>query len=392
MLTDNCTCRGCGAHSTDMFFQADCVPTSVGRLETSAAEAHSARCGELNLVACHACGLIQNHSYDPEIVGFEPGYQVSLFHSPTFRSFVQGVCDRLIKRYDLQDKKILEIGCGAAEVLRLLCQQGGNHGVGIDPAVPMEVKERFDAGSVHLISDFYSKKYEHHVGDFVCCLSVFEAISSPVHFLRSLRQSIGERDIPVYFEVFNGYRAIAESEVWSVHYEQCNYFSLDSLRNTFALAGFEVTHSGTCYEGDQYLYVEARPSESGEQTLKLNIPAEFSETVRRFGNEFQTRVDWWQGKLDQCRRDQKRVVSWGSGGKGISFLSSLSNADVVQQVVDTNPARQNHYIPRCGQPIVDPLDLKQTKPDVVILTNALYQQEISACLAEMQIECEIVVA
>ena len=243
-----------------------------------------------------------------------------------------------------------------------------------------------------MISDFYSNKYEDHLGDFVCCLSVFEDIPAPLEFLKSLRRSIADRDVPVYFEVFNGYRAISDGEVWSVHYEQCNYFSLDALTNIFELAGFEIIESGSCYEGDQYLYVEARPATAGSKVLGPRLPSKFSETVSRFSDMFKERVDWWGKKLDECRRDRRRVVSWGSGGKGITFLTSVPNADVVQEVVDINPERQRYFIPLSGQPIVDPGELVRSVPDVVILTNGLYQREISECLTELEIACEIIVA
>ena len=119
-MTQSLACRGCGAPDPQVFFEAPKVPASVGTLANSAAEARQARCGQIRLAACDRCGLIQNQLYDVGIVGFEPGYEVSLFHTPTFRQYIQGVCDRLIARYDLQGKNILEIGCGGGDFLRLI--------------------------------------------------------------------------------------------------------------------------------------------------------------------------------------------------------------------------------------------------------------------------------
>lgn len=390
VIPNRSSCRGCNEASPETFFEVERVPANVGNLPRTREEAKSAQCGIMRLVACHACGLIQNQAFEQSRVGFEPGYDVSLFHTPTFRHYIQSVCDRLIHRYNLREKSILEIGCGNGDFLRLMCQQGGNHGVGIDPTLPNECQEQWDAGSMCLISDYYSERYASHLGDFVCCLSVFEDIDSPLQFLSRLRASIGDREVPVYFEVFNGYRAISECEVWSVHYEQCNYFSQESLRNVFELAGFEIIQSGTCYEGDQYLYVEARPAKRKSPCPQL--PVDFTSKVEVFAEEFQHRVDWWQAKLSEWRDDRRRVVSWGSGGKGISFLTSVPNGEVVQKVVDINPRRQTHYIPVSGQPIIDPAELIAEHPDVVILTNRLYQSEITHCLAEMNITCEVLVA
>jgi hypothetical protein len=385
-------CSGCGAHRPHVFFEVPSVPASVGTLARSADAARDARCGAIRLAACDACGLIQNQLFDPGMAGFEPGYEVSLFHTPVFRQYIQGVCDRLIDRYDLHDKDLLEIGCGGGDFLRLICRAGKNRGVGVDPTIAVAHQEQVGGGSVQFIPGFFSREHDRYIGDFVCCLSVFEAIPQPLTFLQSLRESIGDRDVPVYFEVFNGYRSIHQREVWSIHYEQCNYFSLDALSGLFSRSGFEVVDAGACYQGDQYLYVEARPMRMPtSKTVEIDCSDMISAT-RIFADEYRRRSEWWRQRLDNCRKNNQTVVVWGSGGKGISFLSSLPNSDVVQFVVDVNPDRQGHFMPVSGQEIVDPQQLTKIRPNVVILTNSLYQKEITQQLDQLGMTSEILVA
>jgi len=391
MNSNTSLCGGCGTLASSPFFDNQSAPASVGKLSATQEEASNSQCGQIKLVACKNCGLVENPQYDPHLIGFEPGYEVSLLHTPTFQHYIQTLCDRLIEAYQLKGKKILEIGCGSAEFLHLICHQGGNHGVGIDPTLSTETTTSCGAGTIKLIPDYFSEKHEQYIGDFVCCLSVFEDIPAPVQFLKSLRDSIGNRNIPMYFEVFNGFRAIAEEEVWSVHYEQCNYFSPESLRNMFQLAGFEVTQSGTCYKDDQYIYVEVIPT-NAPTDFQCELPPAFSAHVQRFSQAFNERREWWVKKLDTCREREQRVVCWGSGGKGVSFLSSLPNNNVIQSVIDINPDRQNHYMPTGSQLIVGPETLTEQKPDVVVITNQLYQQEITQTLADMNLNCELVVA
>jgi len=54
--------------------------------------------------------------------------------SPFFRAWHEGLAQRLIDRYSLRAKKIIEIGCGKGEFLALLCDLGHNRGIGFDPA------------------------------------------------------------------------------------------------------------------------------------------------------------------------------------------------------------------------------------------------------------------
>jgi hypothetical protein len=88
------------------------------------------------------------------------------------------------------------------------------------------------------------------------------------------------------------------------------------------------------------------------------------------------------------RQQGKRVVVWGSGGKGICFLNTLEAPDVFKLVVDINPDRQGRYMPGSGQRIVPPQTLPEYRPDVVVLTNPLYEPEIRATVAELGLACE----
>jgi len=392
------SCPGCEAGSLQPFFEIETAAANVGTLPTSAELARRAARGSIELVICRQCGLIHNRCYDVSRVGFEPGYEVSLFHTRVFREYIQGVCDRLIQRYDLNNKRILEIGCGGGDFLKLICQSGGNQGTGIDPTIARESTQQLGRGEVTLLPGFFQNEHADLIGDFVCCLSVFEAIPNPLGFLQRLRACIGDRDVPVYFEVFNGFRSIELGEVWSIHYEQCNYFSLDSLKSLFPRAGFEIIEAGPCYQGNQYLFVEVRPAKESSASDTLDAPQDLPSLDRmiawteQFAHDYQARKKQWQERLSNWRNDGSDVVVWGSGGKGISFLNAIDDADVVRCVVDVNPDRQQHCIPLSGHVIVDPATLADRPPDVVIVTNPLYRDEIASQLKAMNVYPEIFVA
>ena len=80
------------------------------------------------------------------------------------------------------------------------------------------------------------------------------------------------------------------------------------------------------------------------------------------------------------RRDDeqgKRVALWGSGSKAVGFLSTLGCRDErVPFVVDINPRKQGTFLPGTGQQIVGPDAMIEYKPDVVIVMNPVYRDEI----------------
>ena len=253
-------CTACGSTNLTGFFESTRQPINVGIFWDSADEARRAPTADISLAYCRGCGFVFNRIFDLSMVAFTPGYEVALNHSAIFREFTSNVVDRLVSRYDLHNKTVLEIGCGAGYLLRLICQRGGNQGIGIDPTVPREGIEQLACGSVKFIREFYVDDYVGIESDFVCCLSVFEDVPQPNEFLTTVRRMIGQRsNVPLYFEVFNAIRAIEQQETWSIHYEQCNYFSLDTLTALFKRCGFDIIDAGTCYQDGQYLYVEAMP-------------------------------------------------------------------------------------------------------------------------------------
>ena len=81
----------------------------------------------------------------------------------------------------------------------------------------------------------------------------------------------------------------------------------------------------------------------------------------------------------------KKVVLWGSGSKAVSFLSALDVNNEIEYVVDINPNRQNTYLAMTGQQIVSPMFLIDYKPDVVIVSNEIYREEIYRDLLKLNI-------
>ncbi len=375
-------------HQVDIF-ELSGVPVDTCQLWGSREKAAEAQIGDILLAFCRRCGFVFNRIYDENLVSFRPGYEASLVYSDVFRSFQREVAARLIERYGLENKTIVEIGCGHGEFLKLLCELGGNKGIGFDPTLPGEIIEPVGRGSVQLVPDYYSTAYANIEPDFVCCLSVLEDIRNPVEFLVNIKDVVGDRQPTMYFEIFNAFRAFEQRETWSIHYEQCNYFGLDSFTNLFKRCGFEIVEAGACYGEDQYLYADVIPGNEtdidGPGTARLlPIPPEVAD----FANHHARSTTTWRTRLADFAENHSRVVVWGSGGKGTSFLNALDTGGIIHYVVDINPNRQGQHIGGSGQQIVSPEFLTEYQPNVIVITNPLYEREIKDQVAELGLSAE----
>jgi hypothetical protein len=222
-------------------------------------------------------------------------------------------------------------------------------------------------------------------------MSVFETVPNPRAFLTELHQMMANLDDAiVYFEVPNASYMFDNRATWSIYYEQFGHFTQDTLSSLFSVCGFEVIDSGSCYEDGQYIFVEARPHPlNGTSTDNCvndwrDLPSELSA----FADVHRSNVAFWRGKLEQLSGAGKQIVAWGSGGKGNSFLNLLRTEELVHYVVDINPDRQGQFIPGSAQMVVGPSFLVENQPDVIIITNPIYEREIRQQVSELGVSCE----
>ena len=77
----------------------------------------------------------------------------------------------------------------------------------------------------------------------------------------------------------------------------------------------------------------------------------------------------------------------------MAFLTALGiGADRVEQVVDINPHKQGMHVPGTGQQIVAPAALRVRPPDLVVLMNPVYRQEVGAELERLGLHPRLVAA
>jgi SAM-dependent methyltransferase len=291
----------------------------------------------------------------------------------------------------LKGKTVLEIGCGKGEFLTLLCEMGGNRGIGFDPAYVEERDHHSKDIRIEFIKDFYSEKYAHYKADFICCKMTLEHIHPVAEFVTMVRRAIGDNpNSIVFFQIPDVTRILSDIAFEDIYYEHCSYFSNISLSMLFKASGFVVDSVQTDY-GGQYLMIEGRPS-NGENTLQSSSPAELADVkmlVDTFPSRFEEKVSHWHKRFSRFRSDGKRVVLWGSGSKAVSFLTTLELVDEVKFVVDINPYRQDTYMAGTGQKIVSPEFLNDYRPDVVVIMNEVYKKEITRNLSEFGLAPEI---
>jgi len=371
-------CPVCNSIDIAVFFEICQIPVHCNLLWPTRDEAIRAPKGDIRLGFCGHCGHIFNLAFNPELMEYTQDYDNSLHFSPRFQGYAELLAARLVDRYDLQDKDIIEIGCGKGDFLRLLCELGKNRGVGFDPSYVPEQNADASAERITFIRDFYSERYASYKADFICCRHVLEHIQFPRDFLSSVRRSIGDRFGTVLFiEVPNVLFTLRDLGIWDLIYEHCSYFSASSLSYLFTSCGFGICDLSETYEG-QFLCIEALPREGlSGSTCDPRVGLEgMTSDVAAFADQYRSKVQAWRRNLERIARAGQRAVIWGAGSKGVTFLNTLETQDQIVYAVDINPRKQGMYLAGTGQQVVPPDFLQDDQPDVLIVMNPIYEDEI----------------
>jgi SAM-dependent methyltransferase len=370
-------CPSCGAASGECFYTQRGAPAHSCLLLPTLEAARRFPRGDIRLVLCGECGCIWNAAFDTRLTQYSERYEDSQAFSPRFGAFMRGLAERLIDRYQVRGKHILEIGCGKGDFLNLLCELGGNTGVGIDPAADPTLAS--ESQNITFIVDEYSERYAHLPADLVACRHTLEHLPNAGEFLRTMGSAAHDVGTGVaYLEVPDVERVLAEGAFWDVYYEHVCYFTSESFARLAGRAGFEILSLEAGFDS-QYLMLEARPSPHPDRATPADAPRDLprlAELTERFAVTSAERIHEWNAILAKLRHDGRRVAVWGSGSKAVAFLSILDAGGEVDCVVDINPRKHEMYMAGTTQRIVPPALLQERRPDVVVVMNPVYRDEI----------------
>lgn len=374
------SCHACGANGLVAFFEVKGVPAQTCVLLDSEEDAEGFPTGEILLAFCKTCGFIQNLRFDLQLVDYSKPTEESQAFSPRFTEFATQLADTLFERYDLEDKAVLEIGCGKGDFLQLLVDRGIGSALGIDPGY-LANREVQDGRVVEYRRDWYGASDTHLTGDLVISRHLMEHVPNVGEFFGWLAESARKtKDSAVFTEVPDTARVLEEGAFWDVYHEHCSYFTIGSLARSIREAGMTVTDLRYGFD-NQYLLADSRPYPGGKPLEIEDTQDEIAQLAVHFAEVASSSVNRWRTRIEDVRTEGGSVAVWGGGSKAVAFLTSI-DAEVVT-VVDINPHKQGKWLPGVAVQVQSPETLKGPRPDLVIPMNPIYVDEITRDLDKM---------
>ena len=315
---------------------------------------------DLKIYQCQRCGLVQ---HDLKPVDYYKDVIRAIAYSEEMGRFREQQLAEWIQKFNLKDKKILEIGSGQGEYLELLLKAGGKNVYGLENS--KESVEIAKEKGLNIQQGYLSKNYENSWEESFDAFTTFNFmehwpdISSSLHSLQnSLNDgAVGLVEVPNFdFILKNGmYSEFTTDHIF--------YFTEKTLRTVLETHGFDVIEMNSIWH-DYILsaQVKKRPALniSGFSTKQNKIVKE----LRNFVNKFK----------------KNEVIIWGAGHQALAVISIAKLDLKVSHVVDSAKFKQNKYTPGTHLLIKDPQSIHQDLPKAIIIMAAAYSDEVAKTL------------
>ncbi|MFV0317409.1 MAG: class I SAM-dependent methyltransferase [Microthrixaceae bacterium] len=363
----------------------DDMPVFCNVLHDSAEEATAAATGTIQLEQCKTCGLLLNTRFEPSLTEYQPGYENSLHHSAVFQQWATSCAERLVNTYALEGETVLEIGCGRGGFLSLMRAAGVGRAIGYDPSLPPGTKA--------------SEGVEVHTGYYEPSLSVGATMAISRHVLehvtdpRALVELLATAapDGVLYMEVPDATSMLENSAIYDVIYEHCHYFGAPAMAALVKDSGLRLVDWRTGF-GGQYLSVEAAAGPGRAVTVPTDAVDRLIGAGSKFSAAAGSEMGLWRERLAEYAAEGRDVVAWGAGSKGVSFVNIVEGGTGISRLVDLNPLKRGRFVPGTAQMVVSPEDLLEEVPEVVVVMNPIYRDEVDARVSELGIRAEVLVA
>lgn len=309
---------------------------------------------DLDICQCSGCGLVQLPS--APVPYYREVLRAAAF-SPEMKKFREAQFSRFVKEYGLRGKKVLELGCGKGEYLRLMKAAGADaYGLEYSAASVAECRK----GGLKAERGYLDRKVKLRGGPFSAfyILNFLEHMPDPVAALSAMRDNLAPGGVGLV-EVPDFDMMLSKNLFSEFIPDHLFYFTRRSLEFLLAASGLEVLKSGTVWHG-YILSAEVRkraPSDlKGFDGSRRELAAALKKFTARFGSG--------------------GTAVWGAGHQALAVLALAGLSGKVKYVVDSAPFKQGKYTPATHVPIVPPSALETAPPEAVIVMAASYSDEV----------------
>lgn len=335
----------------------------------------------LKVLVCERCWLVQtedlaqaNELFDAEYAYFSGFSSSWLAHSERY------VTD-MVARFNLTaDSHVVEVAANDGYLLQYV-KARNIPCTGVEPTTSTAAAAR--AKGIPIVEDFFGLRLARELAaqgkqaDLTIANNVLAHVPDINDFVAGFAALLKPLGVAT-FEFPHLLKLVEENQFDTIYHEHFSYLSLTAANRVFSANGLSIfdveehpTHGGS-------LRVFAQRSDTGQQACSARV----DELLQREAQAGMLGADYYAGfqaKTDQVKNDflaflleakrqGKTTAAYGAAAKGNTLMNYAGiRSDLIPFVVDRNLAKQGKYMPGSRIPIMDENQLKDTKPDYVVI-------------------------
>ena len=351
-------CLVCGSplENAETLFVCDNMPGSAQDIPTKE-ELPNDKGIQLKLVQCKCCGLVQIPTepvhYYKKVIRAGGG-------TTTMVNLRNEQYTEFMNRFNLKGKKILEVGCGKGEFLRIW-KDYDVRAVGIEYDQELVTRARNEGMEVYkAYADDADTKLPEAPYDAFVQFNFLEHQPYPNDMLQCIYNNLTEDGVGLvtvpsleYILKYDGYYELIKDHI--------AYYSEETLKFLFQKNGFEVVDCHTVNRDTHSIMVRKRKK------------ADVSSWKENFDSLKQELFDYVNGYVGQG----KKVAVWGASHQGFTLIPSLGLSDKIAYIIDSAPFKQGKYAPASHIPIVDMKHYFEEPVASILIVAPGYTDEIA---------------
>ncbi|SDE01064.1 class I SAM-dependent methyltransferase [Niabella drilacis] len=387
-------CRFCKTELSNVFIDLGNSPASNSFLTKEALD-EPETFYPLKVYTCPECFLVQVDEYKKSDAIFDSNYVYFSSYSTSWLAHARAYVEKMQERFHYTTGSlVVEIASNDGYLLQYF-KEKNIPVLGVEPTA--NTAAAASEKGVPSVVDFFGVRLarrlvaEGRKADLLLGNNVLAHVPDIVDFVGGMKILLKENGV-ITMEFPHLMQLVDNNQFDTIYHEHFSYLSFYTVKKIFEAAGLELfdveelpTHGGS-------LRIYARHQEDHSRPVGAQVAA-LLEKERAKGlqgmpyySDFQERAFGIKQQLLLFLLEQKRsgktVAAYGAAAKGNTLLNycGIKN-DLIDFVVDANPHKQEKYLPASHIPVVNETQLKQARPDFVLILPWNLKEEITKQLA-----------